>query len=549
MRIIFFLLAILVVSGCQSTSPTLPDYDDLSTSITAGEQPSVGDLAESFMLQPDLPDKMKRLVELELQALQLADDEPLKLGSIGSAILDIYYGSLTGHFAMARFYEHLENPDAAAPHIAWQESITAQMGLDADGSRLQPFFAMTGVDAEIYSRQLGNSTVGSIYQTSDEVPFALLLQVRPEDGPLKNLYFNLDNVYRSVELEIEAESAEASVRPLAMMGYLARNRDTAAQAAIGHFLHVRGRTMDAIGWLRASSQSGNIIANVILAQVFWQQANSTDDEQTRERALERVMDNYLHAIALGSSDAMYALAVLYLGGQFGEENETSAIPLLKQAGDLDHSESLLYLGHLYYAGDRVERSLREADDYFVQAASLDNTQARLSYARFLMREKDSVTGDDRIVGWLEELAEEDDAQAMLLLGNLHARGITTNQSTRRAVRWYKNAVKISPSDPDVVNEVAWTMTVSDIKKLRNARYARKIMDVMMNEDEQARARPEYLDTWAATYAASGDFEEAIRLQTLALEEAIKAERDDVMDVLNEHMSSFTDGKDLTEVAP
>ncbi|MDA1075380.1 MAG: tetratricopeptide repeat protein [Proteobacteria bacterium] len=549
MRNTFLLLAILVVAGCQNTPSEPENYQDLTRLITAGEQPSVDDLAASFMAMPDMPDKMKRLIELEQQALQMVDDEPLKLGSIGSAILDTYYGSLTGHFVMARFYTHLENADAAAPHLNWQQNISLAMAHTADGSRDNPFFAMSGSDAEIYSRLQGNTTVGSIYQTSDEIPFALLLQVRPEQGSLENLYFDLNNLYRSVELEIEAESAEASVRPLAMMGYLARNRDSAAQAAIGHFLHVRGRTIDAIGWLRAASDTGNIIANVILAQVFWQQANTTDDPDTRERALERVMDNYLHAIGLGSSDAMYALAVLYLGGNFGEENEPSAIPLLKQAGDLDHSESLLYLGHLYYAGDKVEQSLSSAEAYFVRSAELDNQQAQLSYARYLMREKDNAAGDERIIDWLTALADEDDPQAMLLLGNLYARGVSTQQSTRRAISWYKNAVKTAPVDPDVVNEVAWTMAVSDVRKLRNARYAQKIMDNMMNEDADARQSPEYLDTWAATYAGTGDFEEALRLQNEALSQATKANREDVIDVLKDHLSSFEAGKDLTEVAP
>ena len=57
-----------------------------------------------------------RLLELERQALQLADDQPLKLGSIGSAILDLYSGSHRGHYAMSIFYDHLDSPDAKKLH-------------------------------------------------------------------------------------------------------------------------------------------------------------------------------------------------------------------------------------------------------------------------------------------------------------------------------------------------------------------------------------------------------------------------------------------------
>ena len=58
------------------------------------------------------------------------------------------------------------------------------------------------------------------------------------------------------------------------------------------------------------------------------------------------------------------------------------------------------------------------------------------------------------------------------------------------------------TDPNIVNEVAWTLTVSDRDSLRRERYAREIMDHLMEANEAARQRPEYLDTWAATYAAT-----------------------------------------------
>ena len=35
------------------------------------------------------------------------EDEPLRLGAVGSAILDLYYASLAGHQALAKFYGHL----------------------------------------------------------------------------------------------------------------------------------------------------------------------------------------------------------------------------------------------------------------------------------------------------------------------------------------------------------------------------------------------------------------------------------------------------------
>ena len=138
---------------------------------------------------------------------------------------------------------------------------------------------------------------------------------------------------------------------------------------------------------------------------------------------------------------------------------------------------------------------------------------------------------------------------MLLLGNLHARGVTSEQNLRAAYRWYRGAAKTAAMNADIVNEVAWTLTVSDLDDLRKARYALRIMSSLMNADDDARTRPEYLDTWAATHAANGDFGEAIRLQKLALVEAKNAERDDVLDILQEHLDLFIAGEQVIETAP
>ena len=45
---------------------------------------------EQFLNSENNKKAYLRLLELERQALQIADDQPLKLGSIGSAILDLY---------------------------------------------------------------------------------------------------------------------------------------------------------------------------------------------------------------------------------------------------------------------------------------------------------------------------------------------------------------------------------------------------------------------------------------------------------------------------
>lgn len=551
MRLSFLLPAVCMLAlsaGCQTAPPA--SYSELHDKAVNGDQVAVDELRSAFVRDPQLPERMERLVELEQQALAIVEDEPLKLGSIGSAILDTYQASITGHYVMSRFYSHVETPDAAAAHLDWLARIHQDMQEVGDGSRERPFPAMTSVEAQMYAISRSMSPVGAIYQTSEDHPFALLIQARPEDGPIESLTFDLSGVYSAMRMDFSSTgSPDDEFSPFSVIGYLAKRGDTAAQAAIGAFLASQGRVEDAVEWLKAASREGNLVASSVLARIYWERASGTEDAEEKRAALDEVLENYLHAIALGSTDAMYALAVLYLNNHYGEENVSSGVTLLTQAAEAGHSDAAMFLAHLYYTGDVLERDLDRARAYYVQAAELDNAFARRSYARFLLDRNAGQEADPRAIGWLEELAAEEDAEAMLLLGNIHARGIGTDQDFRRAVGWYKGAVRLAPEDASIVNEVAWTLTVSHHEALKRTRYARSIMDTLMEANEEARRRPEYLDTWAAAYAAAGQFDRAIELQEQALTMAEKLQFESVLDILREHLEAFRDGQTITETAP
>ncbi|MFM8353570.1 MAG: tetratricopeptide repeat protein, partial [Gammaproteobacteria bacterium] len=388
------LLILFGLAGCQAAPPV--PYDVLAASIAAGESTTPAALEASFRAAPDHVERLERLAELELQAYAILEDEPLKLGSLGTAMLDNYYGSLTGHYVLARFYQHLENTEAAALHEGWVEQIRAHIKAGArlpetlaDGQRRAtkarrsaarrsteqgdasssdtplsergtaprpshltlPYLpATTAVEAQIYALTEGLTPVGSIYQTAGTVPLALLLQGKPENGRITALQFDLSGVYDGIRVSLGAPADDPDFNPFAAVGYLAREGDSAAQTAVGAFLASQQRFDDAVNWLRAASRTGNLIANTLLARIFWEQARATEDDAARESLLDETLDNYLQAITLGSSDAMYALGVLYLNGHFDSENVAAGVPLLRQAADLDNDDALIYLGHLHYTG-------------------------------------------------------------------------------------------------------------------------------------------------------------------------------------------------------
>jgi TPR repeat protein len=559
MRTLILLAAFFISVGCQSATPT---SDSINRTAQASARPTELNLTEAqraFVEGADFSDRLQRLMELEKQALALAADEPLKLGSLGSAILDIYAGSLTGHYAMSQFYDHVDSEDAKAVHDQALAELIETLKSDADGTRSKPYKALTLFDGHTLARLNNRSAVGAIYQSNAFMAFGYQMVSRPENGPLQREFFDISPLLKGLHSGDDANTdtppnhpQSAGDNPWILIRLLAAQMDSAAQTAIGRYLASLQKFEDAASWLEVAARAENVVANVLLATIYWSQAEDSEDPGIKKELRERSLENHLHAIALGSADSMYTLANLYINDVYGEENRAAALPLLRRAADLQHPESLLYLGHLYSVGREVDQDLIRADQYFAEAAALNDAQAILSYGRFLTsasEEPQTFSAAADIHGWLEKLAEGNNAEAMVLLGNLHARGLGQKASNRRAVSWYKKAVKANPEDGDIVNEVAWTLAVSDIQGLQRSAFAKKIMDNLMTNNADAAQRPEYIDTWAAAHAANGDFDEAIRLQNVAIETATSQQRDDVIGILKTHLEKFEAGATIIEKAP
>ncbi len=539
-------LALCVLVGCQTLSSP-PDYLTLAKAADAGAEVSPDALRAAFLASPDFNDRMEKLAPLEQQALRQMVDEPLRLGGTGSAILDLYFGSLAGHLALAQFYEHLGESDSGVVHRAWITRIRDSMQRTADGSREAPFAVVSASDALAYLRSIDIVPVGSMYHSTDDVAFLLIVAGRTANRGLTTTYFDLSLAYRAVERAV-ATTDEPALSPGTLIGSLAHRDDSAAQAAIGAYLMAQRRYIDAVNWLRAATRSGNVIANLMLARVYQVQARESPEADT-ETLMQFALEQYLHAIALGSDEAMFALATLYLDGRYGEDNVASGVPLLKQSAELGNTDALLWLGHFYSDGTHVEQSDDLAAESFRKGAEANDRRARLSYARFNLNRIETRPFDPQALDWLAEEAKEKDPEAMILLGNLNAKGVGVSQSFRKALSWFKSAVKASPEDANVINEVAWTLTVSHFDKLRRPRYALEIMDRIMGIDAEARQNPAYLDTWAAAYAANGDFERARAVQREAIAAAEAQEQDDVVDVLREHLERFEQGEVIIDPVP
>ncbi len=553
-RAVGTVLLVALITGCQST--TVPPYDVLAASVEEGEKVDVAQLRKAFIEREDASSELTKIIELERQALALMVDQPLRLGAIGNAILESNYASLTGHLALQRFYTHLESTESAAVHEDWLKQLQGLIETN-DGSVVEPYRVYSAAEAEAYllSREL--ELIGSMYHTRETHPFVLLTSSRTlsedarndaEPARLENLYFDLSDAFRAAKTELDDGTRDREFAPIDLITYLGSKGDTAAQAFIGTYMASENRTDDAIEWLKAASQRGNLIANLMLARAYWSKAEGLEG-QPREEFRDKMLDEYTHAIALGSDEAMFALGSIYLAGEFGDDNKTSGVALLEQASGIHNVSASLLLAHMHYRGELVDQNFDRAETYFHAAAEHGGRRSRMQYARFLFDPRNERTFNSTAYDWLAELAEDDDPEAMLILGNLHAKGLGVEQNLRRALSWFKSAVTTSEDNANIVNEVAWTLTVTNIPKLRQASYALKIMDRMMKSDEEARSNPAYLDTWAAAHAANGKFSDAVDLQKQALAAAKARQQDGDLEELNAHLKLFTEQGTITDPVP
>lgn len=558
-------------TGCATQASPPASYEDL-VAQGADAPVDVTSLRRAFLARPDFDERLRELVALEAQVLAAIDERPLRLGAVGSAILDLYYGSLAGHQALARFYAFVDSVEQAAYHERWVAAIQADIERAGDGSLEAPYPVVFANQAKAYLVARGLTAVGTTYEQTESYPLMLRAAARPDAGRVELVQFDLSDTYRAYEAAVRED--ETTVLPVAgspatcadigiceafntyaFVHLLARGgEDSAAQVLIGRFLMgVPGgkRLEEAAEWLLQAAQAGNAIANLSLADLCLSLAYDSTTPSSAQVWLERAERSYVLAVAAGFDVAMVQLGRLYLRGEYGNDKRPAGIGLLERAARLDNVDALQNLAVLHTEGAFVDRDFDAAEGYYLRAAEVHEA-ARIVYARFLLQPGYGRSFNDRAYGWVRDAAKAKDPHGMLLLAQLYHTGSHGDQSTRRARSWFKRAVRVAPDDPFVVNQAAWTLTVTRLPRLRDAHYAVRIMDrVMADENGRAREDPAYLDTWAAAYAAIGNFERAITIQqeAIAKEQGRSDSRQrQTLPILLEHLAAFRAGERISDDA-
>lgn len=110
----------------------------------------------------------------------------------------------------------------------------------------------------------------------------------------------------------------------------------------------------------------------------------------------------------------------------------------------------------------------------------------------------------------------------------------------KAIKNYKLVLNLKPDFAPALNGLAWIYATHKDPRYRNAeeavRLARKACDLTKNQ------HPGFLDTLAAAYAESGEFEKAQQIARNALDLAMKAEQGDTAEEIEMRLLLYREGR-------
>lgn len=541
--------------GACGSLPTDRNPDAESTYLA--DRDTIIQIEEAFLSDLESLIKLDEMRSYESLVSRLLNSEPLRLGPLGTALLDRYEASLTGQLALARFYEYLEQ-ETDTTHTAWVRRLKAHMAFERDGSRDKPYRALNVNDAKSFLQIDGLEPIGTVYGRTEDYPLLVEIVARGSDGKSSITVFEV--LSSRLLIEGYCGDSEQDCFPIVLSHLLGQSDNAAVvslavltvQEAFGKPANDRTQALDrAISMLQPNLDPNNVLTSHSYASFLVQRAELSQEEQYRARLLNDARSKYRAAISAGYMDSMLALGRLYIGGAFGDSERESGIDLYEQAIELGNADAATTLGWIYADGfANIPQDLERSLTLLKLGKNLGSVEHGLDYVRFLIRDESpqELSRDD--MRWLRSQANGDNPAAMLILGQIYARGLFTQEKPSVAMYWYRKIPRVSPYNAELVNQVAWILATSEIRKLRDAPFALEIMNKMMIGNRNARRSPMYLDTWAAAYAAMGQWREARSLQVEAVERAMQDENAlQHLEEMREHLEAFRREEALFEDVP
>jgi len=265
-----------------------------------------------------------------------------------------------------------------------------------------------------------------------------------------------------------------------------------------------------------------------------------------ERNDQAALKLFREAASQDYTQALISLGVLYATGRAVEKDEKEAVRLYLRAAERGDPQAQSNLGLMYYHGNGIDQSIETAVSWFLKAANQGFTQAQ--YNLGVMHERGRGVEQDKreAFRWYLKAAHQGYADAQNSLANFYRNGVVVEKDDPEAnrlyllaaeqghpaaqrnlglfyegeknmdlaIEWYEKSVLHPDQELPVSNALAWIYATSSDPKYRNAQKAVSygLKAISGEQDDWAS-----LDTMAAAYARSGDFEKAVATQNKVIQ--------------------------------
>lgn len=158
---------------------------------------------------------------------------------------------------------------------------------------------------------------------------------------------------------------------------------------------------------------------------------------------ESAIAKYRQAAKLGHTEAQYDFAMMLLRNE-GPATEVFMIAfrLLVEASNNGHAKATGLLGQLYWTKGKVGQNREKALAYFKRAAELGDRDSEVALLAIQIKERSSRGGKDSTVTRLQQIAEEDHADALYVLGIVYLTGNGVEKNEKTAFTYFLRAAKL-----------------------------------------------------------------------------------------------------------
>jgi TPR repeat protein len=259
----------------------------------------------------------------------------------------------------------------------------------------------------------------------------------------------------------------------------------------------------AIHWWREAAKQGDVVAQDHLLYGLYLKGLGIPDNPNAQ------LQWFLDAAAQGYPDAQVALGYFYQVGNLVAQDNAEAMQWYAKAAEHDYAQAKDFIGNLYYQGAGVPQSYTQAIDWWRKAAALHYAKAERDIGA-VYRDGQGVPVDyAQAASWFRKAADDGIGHPFCELVVMHEKGQASPLNDEEARNWQQAL----DTDSSCINDVAWYLATTPDANKRDGNRAISLMKKIIDKNDK---RPSQLDTLAVAYAATGDFDNAVKIEQDAI---------------------------------